>query len=250
MGPLAWGMHNIPAPTELIVALDVPSVAAAQEALAKLPPALRTVKVGLELFISEGPRVLDVVREAGKRCFLDLKLHDIPHTVAQAVRAAARHEVFMLTVHAHGGGAMLAAASDAARDAGARRPRVVAVTTLTSLTQNDLTQIGIERPLATHTLELGRLAIGCGCDGLVCSPLELAEMRRALGAGPLLVAPGVRPRGAALGDQKRVATPGDAVRAGASFLVVGRPILEARDPGAAATAILDEMRAAQPTDPA
>lgn len=242
-------MHNSSSPTELIVALDVASAEAAQQALDALPPVLRTVKVGLELFISEGPSVLERVRAGGRRCFLDLKLHDIPNTVAQAVRAASRHDVFMLTVHAHGGATMLKAAVAAAAEAGPHRPHIVAVTTLTSLTQNDLHQIGVERALATHTIELGRLAIECGCDGLVCSPLELAAMRRTLGPSPLLVAPGVRPRGAALGDQKRVATPADAVQAGASFLVVGRPILDAPDPAAATRAILAEMQTASGEGP-
>jgi len=242
-------MHTCSTPTELIVALDVASAEAAQQALDTLPAVLRTVKVGLELFISEGPRVLELVHASGRRCFLDLKLHDIPNTVAQAVRAASRHNVFMLTVHAHGGATMLKAATAAAAEAGPQRPRVVAVTTLTSLTQSDLKQIGVERALATHTVALGHLAIECGCDGLVCSPLELAAMRKALGEAPLLVTPGVRPRGSAVGDQKRVATPADAVRAGASFLVVGRPILDASDPAAATHSILDEMRSASGADP-
>lgn len=233
-------------PAELIAALDVPGLEAARQALKSLPASLRTVKVGLELFIAAGPPVLELVATHGKRCFLDLKLHDIPRTVAQAVRAAAKHRVFMLTVHAHGSSAMLIAAVEAAAACGTERPRIVAVTTLTSLDQEDLTRIGVNRTLADHTLALGRLAISSGCDGLVCSPLEIALFREALGPAPLLVTPGVRPAGAALGDQKRVATPADAVRAGANFLVVGRPILDAPDPHAAALAILKDMHDATP----
>jgi orotidine-5'-phosphate decarboxylase len=233
--------HPLP---ELIVALDLPTRAAAQRALQQLPASVRHVKIGLELFIGEGPAVLSDAAATGRRCFLDLKLHDIPRTVAHAVRSAAAHNVFMLTVHAKGGEAMLKAAAEAAAACGAARPRVIAVTTLTSLNQDDLTQLGITRPLAEHTLALGKLAIASGCDGLVCSPLELAMFRRELGPAPLLVAPGIRPSGAATGDQKRVASPADAVRAGASFLVVGRPILEAQDPSAAAESVLQEMQAA------
>jgi orotidine-5'-phosphate decarboxylase len=188
--------------------------------------------------------VLNIVRDHGKHCFLDLKLHDIPRTVAHAVRAAAQYDVFMLTVHAHGGATMLKAAAEAAADCGAAKPYVVAVTTLTSLNQEDLAQIGVTRPLAEHTLALGRMAIACGLDGLVCSPLELVAFRRELGPAPLLVTPGIRPAGGDVNDQKRIATPRDAIRAGSNFLVVGRPISEAADPRTATEAILREMREA------
>lgn len=237
---LRMNMHIGP-PAALIVALDVPGMPEALQSLNRLPPAVKTVKVGLELFIACGPAVLEAVARSGRRCFLDLKLHDIPRTVAHAVHAAAHHHVFMLTVHAQGSAAMLHAAAESAAACGPDRPLIVAVTTLTSLDQEDLARIGVSRPLADHTLALGRLAISSGCDGLVCSPLEIALFRKDLGTTPLLVTPGVRPAGAALGDQKRVATPADAVRAGASFLVVGRPILDAPDPRAAAEAVLAEM---------
>ena len=229
-------------PAELIVALDVPTLSDARKALQSLPATVKFVKVGLELFISAGPPVLELVREFRKLCFLDLKLHDIPRTVAHAVRAATQHHAFMLTVHAHGGEAMLKAAAEAAAACGAARPRVVAVTTLTSLDQHDLTQIGVSRPLAEHTLALGKLAIACGLDGLVCSPLELTMLRRELGPAPILVTPGIRPLGGELQDQKRIATPSVAIRSGANYLVVGRPILDAPNPTSAAEAILREMQ--------
>lgn len=230
-------------PRRLIVALDLPTRAAAMRAMSQLPPGV-CVKVGLELFTSEGPSILQAVADTGRDCFLDLKFHDIPHTVEQAVRAASKHHVFMLTVHAQGGQVMLRAAAKAAAEAGTDRPLVVAVTTLTSMAQDDLTDIGVGRRLAEHTIELGRMAITAGADGLVCSPQEIVSLRSALGSAPILVTPGVRPAGAALGDQKRVATPQDAMRAGASFLVMGRPILDAPDPRSAAEAVLAEMRAA------
>ncbi|MCE9615260.1 MAG: orotidine-5'-phosphate decarboxylase [Lentisphaerae bacterium] len=235
----------VSAPAELIVALDVPTRTDALQALRQLPASVRFVKVGLELFVAEGPRVLKDVAASNRHCFLDLKFHDIPRTVANAVRTAAQHHVFMLTVHAHGGATMLRAAAEAAAECGTAAPRIVAVTTLTSLNQDDLAQIGVTRPIAAHTLALGQLAIASGCDGLVCSPLEVAFFRRDLGVAPLIVTPGVRPAGAARGDQKRVATPAEAVRAGSSFLVVGRPILDAPDPAAAAESVLQDMRSAQ-----
>jgi len=232
---------NTPPQAELIVALDVPDVGAAAQLVDTLPADVQTYKVGLQLYVSEGPTILDLLSERGKRVFLDLKFHDIPNTVASAVRAASRQGVFMLTVHAHGGADMIRAARDAAGDAAGEAPRVIAVTTLTSIDAQMLADIGVARPLEDHTLEIGRLAVANGADGLVCSPLEAAAFRDVLGADPLLVTPGIRPTGAETGDQKRVATPASAVAAGANFLVVGRPILQAPDPAAAAQAILDEI---------
>ncbi len=228
----------------LIVALDVADAAAIAPVVDSLPSAVDFYKVGLELFTAGGLAALAPLKERKRRVFLDLKLHDIPRTVARSVAGAARHGVALLTVHAAGGRAMLAAAAEAARDAGPQRPLLVAVTTLTSLDQGDLADIGVTRPLAEHTLALGRMAVACGIDGLVCSPLEIAAFRCALGPEVILVTPGIRPAGGVSGDQKRVATPGAAVRAGASYLVVGRPILEAADPAAAARAMLAEMAAA------
>jgi len=228
--------------TELIVALDVPAANLVPGVVRALPAEISLYKVGLELFTAEGPAIVKTLAEQGKRVFLDLKLHDIPRTVARAVTAAGQHRVAMLTVHAGGGRGMLKAAAEAARECGASAPRLLAVTTLTSLAAEDLADLGITRPLREHTLSLGELAVAAGIDGLVCSPLEAAEFRSRLGPKPLLVTPGIRPAGADAGDQKRIATPAAAVRAGADYLVVGRPILEAPDPRAAAEEILRQMR--------
>jgi len=229
-------------PPELIVALDMPSSQSLSALLPGLPREILWFKVGLELFAAEGPRALDPLRAQGKKIFLDLKLHDIPHTVERAVTAAAQHGIGMLTLHASGGRAMLEAAVQAAQIAGARAPKLIAVTTLTSLSQADLTEIGISREMKDQALALGELALDSGLDGLVASAQEVEHLRRRFGPKPLLVTPGIRPAGGAAGDQKRVATPTLAVRAGSNFLVVGRPILEAADPGAAALAILNEIR--------
>jgi orotidine-5'-phosphate decarboxylase len=226
---------------ELIVALDVANRTELDAAVAALGPDVSFYKVGLELFTACGPDVLASLASRGKRVFLDLKLHDIPRTVANAVKAAARHEVALMTLHAGGGRAMLRAAAEAAREFGPRAPKLVAVTTLTSLDDADLRELGVGRPLREHTLALGELAISSGVDGLVCSVWEAADFRTRLGSAPLLVTPGIRPAGADVGDQKRVATPAVAAKAGATHLVVGRPILEALDPRAAARAILAEM---------
>ncbi|MCX6991583.1 MAG: orotidine-5'-phosphate decarboxylase [Kiritimatiellaeota bacterium] len=229
-------------PPQLIVALDMPSSQSLPDLLQGLPREILWFKVGLELFAAEGPRALETLRAQGKKIFLDLKLHDIPHTVERAVAAAAQHGIGMLTLHAAGGRAMLKAAAQAAQAAGAHAPKLIAVTTLTSLNQTDLTEIGISRALKDQALALGELALASGMDGLVASAQEVEHLRQHFGPGPLLVTPGIRPADGALGDQKRVATPTLAVRAGSNFLVVGRPILEAKDPRAAALAILNEIR--------
>lgn len=229
---------------ELIVALDIPSSRALPALLRSLPGEILWYKVGLELFAAEGPRALSELRAHGKKIFLDLKLHDIPHTVERAVAAAAQHGVELLTLHAAGGRAMLQAATRAAQALGPKAPRLIAVTTLTSLTQTDLTETGISRQLPDQTLALAELALDCRLDGLVAAVADVEQLRRSFGPAPLLITPGIRPTGSALGDQKRVATPAMATQAGANFLVVGRPILEAPDPRAAAEAILNEIRAA------
>lgn len=227
--------------TDLIVALDVPDADAAVAAVATLPDAVRYYKIGLELYCAEGPRVAQQVRERGKNIFLDLKLHDIPRTVERAVRSISGLGISMFTVHAAGGRAMLKAAVEAARAAGGTSPKVIAVTALTSLDANDLADIGVHRSPAEQVRALARFAIECGVDGLVCSPQEVQDLRTMLGPKPILITPGIRPSGGDAGDQKRVATPAAAAKAGASFLVVGRPILEAPDPAGAAKAVLDEI---------
>ena len=229
---------------QLIVALDVPDRAAAVASLERLSAEVAFFKIGLELFCAAGPGVLEPFQARGKKIFLDLKLHDIPRTVERAVQAAARHGVYMLTVHAAGGAAMLRAAAEAARALGPHAPKIVAVTVLTSLDQQDLADLGVQRTPGEQALALARLALTAGVDGLVCSPQEAAALRQAFGPQPLLVTPGIRLPADALGDQKRVATPAAAVQAGASFLVVGRPILEAADPAAAARQVLRDMAAA------
>ncbi|MCX6996320.1 MAG: orotidine-5'-phosphate decarboxylase [Kiritimatiellaeota bacterium] len=226
---------------QLIVALDVPDKAEAVAVLDRLPAEVALFKIGLELFCAEGPGVLEPFLARRKSIFLDLKLHDIPRTVERAVQAAARHGVFMLTVHASGGAAMLRAAADAARALGPQAPKIVAVTVLTSLDQSDLTAQGIPRTPGDQVLALARLALAAGVDGLVCSAQEVAALRQTFGPQPLLVTPGIRLPTDDVGDQKRVATPAAACRAGASYLVVGRPILESADPAAAARRILQEI---------
>lgn len=230
----------------LIVALDVPSAREAAEAVARIGDAVSFYKVGLELFLADGPETLRMLRAEGKRVFLDLKLHDIPRTVERAVSSCLRWEPDLLTIHAQGSVAMVEAAARAVREAGAAT-KILAVTVLTSLDRSDLDLLGVARPVEEQVLALGRLAVGAGAHGLVCSPREAGALRAALGPGALLVTPGVRPAGGAVGDQKRVATPAEAIRAGATHLVVGRPVLGAPDPRAAALAIRAEMDGAAGT---
>ena len=229
---------------QLIVALDIPGTDGITPLVNSLPSDIQWYKVGLELFAGSGPEALLPLRSAGKRIFLDLKLHDIPNTVARAVASVARHGVDLLTLHAGGGRDMLRAAVESAAAFGSARPRLLAVTTLTSLSEEDLRDIGISRGLLEHTLRLGEMAVAAGVDGLICSPHEAREFRRLLGNKPILVTPGIRAAGADVGDQKRVATPEMAIRAGADFLVVGRPILAADSPDSAAREILRQMAAA------
>lgn len=230
---------------ELAVALDVGSTDEIAAVLDQLPDPLRWFKVGLELYTAAGPAALHVLKERNKKIFLDLKLHDIPNTVAGAVRSASKLGVDLLTVHAVGGKAMLKAASDAAREAGDARLRLVAVTTLTSLAQDDLHDLGIQRTVAEQALALGKLAIENGIDGLVCSVHEAEALRNQFGLAPILVTPGIRLPGEGVGDQKRVATPDEAVRRGSSLLVVGRSLLQAPDPRATAERILAAMAEGQ-----
>ena len=228
---------------ELIVALDVSSREEAEAKTKLLGDAVDFCKIGLELFTAEGPDVVKAVKGLGRRVFLDLKLHDIPRTVARAVASAAKLGVDMLTIHSAGGRAMISAAHEAAAEFGAAAPRLLAVTVLTSLDKSDLEDIGVTgRVPAEQVSALAALAVGNGADGIVCSPMEVGALSASLKVGTLFVTPGVRPAGASVGDQKRVATPAEAVRDGATHLVVGRPILGAPDPVAAALAIRAEMR--------
>lgn len=219
---------------------DPARAAALAEALA--PPRCGVLKLGLELFAAQGPEAVRCLA-ARAPVFLDLKLHDIPNTVAGAVRALAPLRPAMLTLHAAGGAAMLAAAREAAEAAGGARPILLAVTVLTSLDEAALAATGVAGGAAAQVVRLGRLAIAAGADGLVCSPREVAPLRQALGPAPLLVVPGIRPAGAAAGDQARTATPAEAVADGADWIVVGRPITGAADPVAAAAAIAASLPA-------
>jgi orotidine-5'-phosphate decarboxylase len=224
----------------LIVALDVPDAASAIRLVDQLDGACQWFKVGLELFVAAGPAVVESLAARGYSVFLDLKLFDIPNTVAGAVRSATALGVKMLTLHAAGGPAMLAAAR-AALDGVAHPPQLLAVTVLTSMDQAQVNAVGLDRSPAEQVAVLARMGLEAGMRGFVCSPQEVAARRSLAGPEGVLVVPGIRPAGAAIGDQKRIATPADALRQGASYLVVGRPITQAPDPAAAANAILKEM---------
>jgi len=228
----------------LIVALDFPSAGAAMELVDQLQGTCRWFKVGMELYYAAGNAVVEHLRNRGFEVFLDLKLHDIPNTVAGAVRTVARAGASLLTVHAGGGEAMLRAAAEAA--SGPDSPRLLAVTVLTSMDAAQLIGVGVCGTPAAQVVRLAKLAQGVGIGGVVCSAEEVGAVREAMGpalnrTGPLLVVPGIRPAGADVGDQRRVATPAEAIAAGASMLVVGRPITQANDPAKAAAAILKEM---------
>ena len=227
----------------LIVALDLPDVTRVHQFLPRLDGQCRWVKIGLELFVVAGPTIVEELVASGYSVFLDLKLHDIPNTVASAVRSASALGASLLTVHAAGGPQMLEAALEAAA-AQPRAPRLLAVTVLTSMNATQLAATGVSSEPAAQVETLARMGLAAGMRGFVCSPEETARLRAISGAETTLVIPGIRPSGAALGDQKRVATPADALRAGASFLVVGRPIVQAENPAAAAAQILAEMNAA------
>ena len=243
--PLYGNVAVLPA-ERLIVALDFPDARAALALVDQLEGAARWFKIGPELYIAEGNSLVAELQRRGFSIFLDLKLHDIPNTVAGAVRSAARLGVDMLTIHAGGGPAMLAAAVEAAAES-ETSPALLAVTVLTSMDGTQLAATGVIGSATQQVERLATMAWACGVQGFVCSPVEVADLRSGLGSEPLLVIPGIRPEGAAIGDQRRVATPGAAIAAGASYLVVGRPIITATHPGGAARAILAEMQAATAT---
>ena len=224
----------------LIVALDSPSQARAMHVVERLEGRCVWFKVGLELYLAAGPSVVEVLRAKGLKVFLDLKLHDIPNTVAAAVRSVAGLGASLLTVHAGGGPVMLAEAQEAAQ-AIVGAPALLAVTVLTSMDRAQLAATGVQGSPAEQTVKLGLMAHAAGIYGLVCSPLECALLRDRVSLKLQLVVPGIRPAGVAGGDQIRVQTPAAALAAGASMLVVGRPITSAADPAAAAEAILAEM---------
>ena len=224
----------------MIVALDVSSAAAAQKIVAAVGDSALTYKVGMQLYTAEGPQVVRDLLASGRRVFLDLKYHDIPNTVGAAVQEAAQLGVTMLTVHAAGSGKMVRAAVEAAR-AVSPSLMVLAVTVLTSLDEHDLDKIGVRGTVRDEVLRLSALALANGCQGIVTSAREASALRAELGDDFAIVTPGVRPAGTGHGDQVRVVTPSDAIAAGASHIVVGRPITEATDPAAEARAILGQI---------
>ena len=221
--------------SKLIVALDVEGTAPALELVEQLADVVDIFKVGLQLFTAAGPRIVEQIQQKGSKVFLDLKLHDIPNTVAKAVAAAQSHGVYALTVHTCGGQEMLQKAA-----AVNPRPQLWGVTVLTSLDDENLKNIGFRLPVKELVPNLAKTAKNCGLDGIVCSPREIALVRPLVGDEFTIVAPGVRAKTVA-DDQKRTLTAGEAVKAGADYLVVGRPVLEAKDPREAALAILKEI---------
>jgi orotidine-5'-phosphate decarboxylase len=226
----------------LAFALDYPTLAEARRGAARVRGAVGVVKVGLELFVREGPPAVKLGAELDADVFLDLKLHDIPETVERAVASAAELGARYLTLHAAGGPRMLERAARRAETSGLV---LLAISVLTSLDAEDLERIGSDPDPARQALRLGRLARESGVPGIVCSPAEVGALRAALGPDSVLVTPGIRSAGAAADDQKRTATAGQAIRAGASLLVVGRPIRDAADPHAAASALVAEIAEAE-----
>ncbi len=230
---------------KLIVALDVSSSKEAEKLVKTLSPVVKIFKVGKELFTSVGPSVVHMVHSHKAKVFLDLKFHDIPNTVAAACEAATRLGVFMLNVHALGGKQMLFSAVQAVHKTAVELkctpPLLIGVTVLTSLSEKDLTDVGIKVKLKKEVEKLTLLSKACGLDGVVASAQEIEIIRKAAGKDFLIVTPGVRPLWASKGDQKRVMTPREAIEKGANFIVVGRPITQASDPKDAAKKILAEM---------
>jgi orotidine-5'-phosphate decarboxylase len=221
--------------------LDVATAADARALAARIAPSIGVLKIGLELFVAAGPDVLSLGLEHDRPIFLDLKLHDIPETVERAVAAAAAHGVRYLTVHAGGGPEMLRRAARRAETESGGKLTILAVTVLTSMSDDDLRAVGVSATAEVQVPALAKLAWNEGVRGFVCSPLEVAALRQSLGPDAVLVVPGVRPAGSSAGDQKRIATPSAAIRAGANLLVIGRPIRDAVDPAAAANAIAREI---------
>jgi len=235
--------------SRLYCAVDTQDLGFATELARGLGGVVGGIKLGLEFFAAHGAAGVAAVAQSGLPVFLDLKLHDIPNTVAGAVRAAGQVKPAMMTVHAAGGPAMLRAATAAAfsiGDSGGRRPRVLGVTVLTSFDEDDVAAVGMVGPVADQVRRLADLAQACGLDGVVASAHEIEALRARLGKDFLIVVPGIRPAWSSADDQKRVITPAEALHRGADVLVVGRPITRASDPVAAARRILDEMDAAAP----
>lgn len=232
-------------PNPIIVALDTSQVEDATTISREVMGHVGAVKLGLEFFTANGAAGVKQITQLGVPLFLDLKFHDIPNTVAKAIAATAGMNMFMLTVHTTGGHHMLRAAMDAsdrvAQTTGKERPLVIGVTLLTSLDQDDVSLIGFQHTVQEQVLRLADLAQSAGLDGVVCSPFEIAPIRKACGSDLTLVVPGIRPEGSAAGDQKRIMTPKEALSRGADYLVIGRPITDAADRANAARTIADSL---------
>lgn len=229
------------ADSKIIVALDYAREAEALAFVDRIDPKLAKLKVGKEMFTRFGPDFVRRLQRAGFDVFLDLKFHDIPNTVAQAVKAAADLGVWMVNVHASGGPRMLAAAREALAEFGERKPLLIAVTVLTSMTPEELAAVGDSGSIAERVSRLAELAAQAGLDGVVCSAQEAAVLKRERGPHFRLVTPGIRPAGSDAGDQRRIMTPLEAVRAGSDYLVIGRPITQAAEPLAVLKSIQDEL---------
>jgi orotidine-5'-phosphate decarboxylase len=238
-------MMKAAAKNKIIIALDVDSLESAQELVALLRSSAGAFKIGKQLFTRYGPQAIAIVHDAGGAVFLDLKFHDIPNTVARASAEVVRHGVLMFNIHAMGGYEMMqqsvAAVRKMAENLGVRRPLVLAVTVLTSLAQSDLAAVGITAGMDDQVRRLAKLAKSAGADGVVASPQEIEIIKTACGPEFLVVTPGVRPKAAQGDDQKRVLTPGEAIRKGADYIVVGRPVTEAPDPLVAVKEIIKEI---------
>ncbi len=229
-------------PTDRIyVALDTPDAARAVELARQLNGHVGGIKLGKEFFVANGPEGVRAIASVGMPVFLDLKFHDIPNTVAGAIRSALPLQPSILNVHACGGSEMMRKARAALDEMSGEKPMLIAVTVLTSLGDDDLHELGVNKTAEEQVVHLARLTLACGLDGVVCSPREIKPIRAVCGADFKLVVPGIRPTWAATGDQKRITTPSDAIRDGADFLVIGRPITGADDPVAAAKMIADEL---------
>lgn len=238
-------MNDLNPADRILCALDTQDPHAAYGLAAKLRAHVGGVKLGLEFFGAQGPGGFAHVAKSGMPIFLDLKLHDIPHTVSKAIHALMPLKPLIMTIHTGGGPAMMkaaaTAATQAAQDVGCRRPIIVGVTILTSMDEGDLEAVGLSTPLPAQVVRMARLAQESGLDGVVCSPFEITAIREACGPDFKLVVPGIRPEGSAVGDQKRVMTPAEAISNGADYIVIGRPITESADPVRAAQNIAEEL---------
>jgi orotidine-5'-phosphate decarboxylase len=235
-------MTTLSPASRIFVSIDTPETAAARGLAESLADTVGGIKLGLEFFVGQGPAgIRSVVSGIGLPLFIDLKLHDIPNTVAAAVRAMLPLQPTFLTIHTSGGPAMMRAAAESALMTDLQRPRLLGVTVLTSLDDDDLVSVGQSVPVLDQARRLAGLAQSSGLDGIICSPAEVAALRADCGPDFVLMVPGIRPAGSAVGDQKRVMTPRDAVEQGADYLVIGRPITQASDPAAAARNIVEEL---------